>query len=64
MNIIVACLLREVMTHSMVFICPAFHCNFIKGFDTKGTDLDVPVDKKNPKKFRVSLQDTAMFSLP
>lgn len=38
-------LVSKPITHSQVVLCPAVNGNFVKGFHTGGTDLDVPAKK-------------------
>lgn len=45
LNVIAADLVSELITHSVVVLCPAVNGNFVKGFHTSGTDLDVPAKK-------------------
>lgn len=35
----------ELITHSVVVLCPTVNGNFVKRFHTSGTDLDVPAKK-------------------
>lgn len=58
--VFVSVFVPELITHSVVLICPVLHGNFVEGFHTNRTDLDVPA-KKNIS--RVSLQDTLKCSL-
>lgn len=38
-------LLPKLITHSVVVLYPVVNGNFVKGFHTSGTDLDVPAKK-------------------
>lgn len=49
-------LVSKLITHSVVVLCPTVNGNFVKGFHTGGTDLDVPAKKHSIS--RVSLRAT------
>lgn len=46
--VFVSVLVPEIITHSVVLICPVLHGNFVEGFHTNRTGLDVPAKKIFP----------------
>lgn len=53
-------LVSKLITHFVVVLCPAVNGNFVKGFHTSGTDLEVPAKKHSIS--RLSLRATRPLS--